>query len=227
MDRVSIRKDIPYKASKEAPYLMDIFTPAGAVTSEGFPAVILIHGSASAATRFKDSRAITSWGRLLAASGVAAVSFNWDCPRSSDVDDLLRRVRNDAKQLGIDRQRLCLFAFSGGASESVRAALRNGPNGVRCVVSYYGDMRRATREIAGVQSAKIPPVLVAKGGRDDLVPAEWIDGFVTRARDKGVSVTTLVHPSGAHAFDLHVDPQSREIVRQTVDFILNRIRNPN
>jgi len=64
--------------------------------------------------RMRSFGPLTSWARLLAASGMAAVVYGCETPER-DARAVLRRVRDDAGDLGLDPGRVGLFAASGNA----------------------------------------------------------------------------------------------------------------
>jgi len=85
----------------------------------------------------------TSYGRLLAASGFVAVTFNhgFSGPErlldaAADVDGAIAHVRANADELGIDPDRIALWAFSGGGP-FLSAAMRDRPPFVRALVAFY------------------------------------------------------------------------------------------
>jgi predicted esterase len=218
-EKVAIRRDLQYRGAENASHLLDVYLPAGNSPKGGHPSAILIHGSVTAKAHYKNTPQMVSWGRLLAASGVGAVTFNWDSPKSADVDAAIRYVRDHATGLGLDKRRVCLIAFSGGGSESIRVGLTDTSGTIRGVVSYYGDLRSVIPLLEPVSKTDIPPMLVALGQRDDIVPPSHTTGFVDAAKLKGALVTLLTHESGAHAFDLSQNARSREIVKQTVETV--------
>src|SRR6202023_1397053 len=122
MERVKAPKDIVYKQTDDPNMKMDVYTPAGLRPGEKRPAVIFLHGGAPARFRPKEWGFYQSWGRLAAASGMAAVTFTYRIafPAShlsesgGDVADAIAYVRANADGLGIDRDRLCLASFSAG-----------------------------------------------------------------------------------------------------------------
>src|SRR5260370_31441016 len=75
MDRVKVRKDIVYKKTDDPNMKMDVYTPPGLGPGEQRPAVILLHGGAPTRFQPKEWGFYQSWGRLVAASGMAAVTF--------------------------------------------------------------------------------------------------------------------------------------------------------
>src|SRR4030095_773821 len=76
MDRVKVRKDLVYQqgATANESLRFDVFLPEGNPPARAWPCVVLIHGGPiSPQTRPKDWPAFDSFGRALAASGLAAL----------------------------------------------------------------------------------------------------------------------------------------------------------
>jgi acetyl esterase/lipase len=101
MDRVSVKKDLVYKKIDDPDVKMDVYTPPGLAAGERRPAVVFIHGGAASRFQPKEWGVYQSWGRLAAASGMAAVIFTHrlSFPQTaildgaSDVADALSYVR--------------------------------------------------------------------------------------------------------------------------------------
>jgi len=232
MDQVAVRKDLPYKTTADGPLLFDIYHPAE--QSKAAPAVILIHGGPippNLLTNPKDWGLFQSFGRLLGASGLAAITFDHrffgldKAPEAmADIQDLFSHVVSNGKALGVDPARLCLWVFSGGGV-FLASFLRDTPARVRCLVAYYAVLHASTPQFsAAVQlaetSAPIPPVLIARAGRDLPQLNEGIDYFVQQALKKNVALDLLNHATGQHGFDGRDDDErTRDILRRTVEFI--------
>ena len=98
-----------------------------------------------------------------------------------------------------------------GVPYSVRAAFRGQPGYIRAAAFYYGPLNdgdesaqpnefSALDYLAGGQS--MPPIFIARAGRDRASINETIDHFVAEAGRRGAPVTLMVHENGRHAFDL-------------------------
>src|SRR2546428_10541786 len=117
MDQTDRLRDIPYKSLPSGRLLMDIYRPAGHEGS-ALPAVILVHGDGPPdwLKDIKDWGQYVSWGQLLAASGLATVTFNhrstegWTriADAASDVDDLIALVRAKASTWSINPDRVAI-----------------------------------------------------------------------------------------------------------------------
>ena len=253
MAGVGVRLDLTYRTLPDGEKLtLDVYDPAGfrpgEEGGERLPAVVLVHGEwpPHIIRHSKDLGVYVTWGQLLAASGVAAINFNHRATErmtrvadaASDVANLIGYVRFNAEELGIDENRLGVWAFSAGVPLGMWAAMRGLPEHVRAIVAYYGAMdldplsdvlegvpEETVREFSALTylreyGDRLPPTLIAKAGRDNPLLNESIDRYVEEARRLGARVELLEHPEGRHGFDtLNDDDRSREIIRRTLDFV--------
>ncbi len=246
MEKVTIKSDLKYTTADNPHLLMDVYTPPGLAKGERRPAVIFIHGSAGAEARAKDWGIYTSWGRLVAASGVVGVTFTHrlGSPKPflndavGDVEAAIKYVRANADSLGVDRDRLCLAAYSGGGP-LLSAAMRDRPPYVRCLVAFYAFLDVRQSEMHRPHETpetleRFSPVAQLSGGADGLAPVfiaragldqiptlnDSVDRFVREAVSKNAAVTLFNHPRGVHGFDNQTDDaRSREIIRAALDFM--------
>jgi acetyl esterase/lipase len=147
MAEAIVQKDITYKTVDGNELKLDVYYPSDYDGETRLPAVIFVHGDGP--TEFlkdaKDWAEYTSWGQLVAASGMIAVTFNHRSTEmltrlyeaASDVDDLIEFVRDDSRMLGVDANRLALWVCSAGGPLGLRSALKDNPAYIRCVVSYF------------------------------------------------------------------------------------------
>ncbi len=248
MDRVRVRKDLVYKKDGSVELKMDIATPEKQRPGETLPVVFFIHGGvpADVPVKPKDWGIYRSWGRLIAASGMAAVTFNhrvgFPDPNlaqgAADLTDAIAFVRGRAAEFGIDPERIALAAYSAGGP-LLAAPIREPKPYVRCLVAFYSfldlrpsalhrkflseeQVRQFSPAVALTESTgKLPPIFVARAGKDqipDLLPG--LDRFVAEALARNAPLVLYNQPDGEHGFDNQEgDPRSREIVREAVEFL--------
>jgi dienelactone hydrolase len=160
----------------------------------------------------KDWGVYEGYGALAAASGLVGVTFNHRYFRladletaAGDVAGAIAYARAHADELGLDPDRLCLWAFSGGGPLLTPFLEESRPY-LRCLVAYYAalDLRGLPRRV---------PFLVARAGLDGPGLNGSIDRFVREALAANVDLTLLNHPRGHHGFDTRDDdPRTRGIV---------------
>jgi acetyl esterase/lipase len=247
MDAVTVRRDLVYKTADGQPVHMDVYSPPG--PSRPRPAVILVHGGPTPRIGAKNMGVFVSYGEMLAASGFVAVAFDhrFLAPQrlaeaGEDVADLTSHVRAASTSLGVDPERLALWAFSGGGP-FLAAALRERPTWLRALVAYYAvldlqpppsgaesgvdaEVRRRFSAILALpdDARSAPPLLVARAGLDNSWLNDGIDRFVHAATAAGATLDLLNHPGGRHGFDiLDDDPRSRQVIRRTIDFLRDHL----
>jgi dienelactone hydrolase len=170
---------------------------------------------------------------LVAASGFIGITFNhrfhsWENLNQpqGDVADLIIHVRDHADSLGIDRDRIVVWAFSGGGP-FLSGFLRDRPAYLRCIVSYYAvmDLPETLREHSpvyhvGRAGSGTPPIFIARAGLDGPEINAGLDRFVQAALSKNVTIDLSNHSEGHHGFDIYDDNErSRQIIKRTVEFI--------
>jgi acetyl esterase/lipase len=253
MDRVKVVENLKYTKSDDPNVLMDIYVPPDLSENQKNPAVIFLHGGAKTDYTPKDWGVYTSWGRLIAASGFVGVTFTHrlEYPNASlekaaaDVRDAINYLRSNADKYHIDKERVCLIAYSAGGP-LLTLAMRGDMPFVRCLVGFYAFMDiqqsdyRKTEKPETVKSfspitylqtdaSKIPPMFLARAGHDEVpTMLDSIDRFVAEALSKNIALTLVNHPQGVHGFDnQNDDERSREIIRTAIEFIRVHLGNEN
>jgi acetyl esterase/lipase len=231
MADVKVREGLVYKTAEGSPLHFDLYAPAQA--SRASPAVILVHGGPIPILGARRWKVFESYGRILAASGMAGIAFDHRLlgvdrlrDSASDLADLVQHLRENAKALGVDQNRLALWTFSGGGW-LVSSALRERQRWWKLLVAYYGIMEpfgnsRGDTSLSpiaalGQDARNVPPIVLARAGRDDPGINATIDRFVTAANSAGATVDLFTHPTGRHSFDiLDANDRSRQIIQRTI-----------
>ena len=246
-EKAKVISDLNYTGT-DSPYRkMDVYVPAGIAKSERRPAVLFLHGGIGERFTPKDWGIYTSWGRLIAASNMVGVTFTHRLgfPRTlltegaSDVADALNYIRTNADSLNIDKDRICLIAFSAGGP-LLSMAMRDKPSYVRCLVAFYAFMDVQQSEfhrtsetpetvkkfsninyLTDGDASHIAPLFIARAGQDEIPTMnDSIDRFIREAISKNAAITVMNHPQGAHGFDnRNDDERSREIIQAAIAFM--------
>ena len=203
MDDVDVQKNVVYDGDRK----LDFYRPKGAGT---VPLVIFLNGVGVPV--LKDWGQYTSWPRLAAARGMAAISYETaGSDAAPQTDALLRYVQQHAAELKIDPKRIAIWSCS--SNSRLGSTLLASRDDFRAAVFYYGFMQTAPKNIT-------TPVLVARAGLDALQINQSIDRWVAQAVELEAPVTLVNYPEGLHGFELENDtPESRQIVTQTLDFL--------
>jgi hypothetical protein len=239
-DAVAIRSDLAFTAADRGLLTMDLYTPSRSTGGSPLPAVVVVVGYPDTGTRlgckFKEMAWSVGWGRLIAASGLAAVTYTNRAP-VADLGALLDHLQRAAASLGIDRNRIGLCAVSGHVPLAL-SLLMEASRRIRVALLSYGYMLDSmgsttvadasttfgfVNPCSGRSVADVPDdvrLFVARAGRDDAGLNGTIDRFVAAALARNLSLTLMNHADGPHAFDLFHDSETtREIIRQGLAFL--------
>ncbi len=240
MDQVPTRPNLAYETRAGESRTFDFYEPVAARERNRAPCVILIHGGPIPSNLFttpKEWGLFHSYGRLLGASGLAAMMFDHrffavDLIQQAigDIQDLLAHLSQHADALNIDPSRLCLWAFSGGGV-LLSPFLRECPAAIGCIVAYYAALASSTPAFSpaaqiSANTGRIPPLLIARAGLDLPAYHEATDEFIQQALKKNACLDVLNHATGQHAFDVRDDnARTRDILRRTIQFIQSHLSN--
>jgi hypothetical protein len=244
VDGVTVRRDVEYSLAGAGALTMDIYYPPEMKSGARIPAVVLVAGfpdpgfEAKVGCKFKEMGSSVSWGELTAASGLAAITYTNRTP-AADIYSLLEYLREHAASLGIDENRMGLWASSGNVPLALSVLMREGSGYLKCAVLCYGYMldsggATGVAEAArmwgfanpceGKSIADLPkelPLFIARAGQDAMPRLnESLDRFVTEALACNLPLTFANHPAGPHSFDLLDDSEtSRMVIGQILAFM--------
>ncbi len=238
MDAVTVRRDVPYHGE----LLLDAYYPRQAGDGERqagddtrLPAVILAAAFPDLGMQsrmgcgFRDMGWTVSWARLIAASGMVAITYTAHEP-VAHAAALLQYLRDNADALCIDTTRLGVLASSGHSP----LALSLLPNGIHCAALLYPYTLDLDGSTAVADNAKafgyanpgadVPagvPLFIARAGADQVPRLnEALDRFVAECLRRNVDLTLVNHAAAPHAFDLMDDSDAtREVVKRVLRFL--------
>ena len=245
VDAVTIRRDEPYRTTDAGSALsMDLYYPSNSKSGARTPAVIFVTGFSDIGAQkvlgctFKEMGAYISWGQLTAASGLVAITYTTTEP-ATDLHALLQYLQQHAAVLGIDENRIGVWAGSGHVPTALSVLMQPGQDYLKCAVLCYGYMldldgltsvADAARQMgfvnacAGKSVEDLPremPLFIARAGQDQMPGLnDALDRFMIKALTCNLPVTFVNHPRGPHAFDLLDDSEgSREIIKRILAFL--------
>jgi dienelactone hydrolase len=196
--------------------------PIWFLSTEKFPAVVLIHGSAGAIN-------VDRWARELNEIGVAAfivdsftgrgvvqtVTDQSQLPTLSMIIDAYRALALLATQTRIDASRIALIGFSKGGDVALHASLErfqrlhDAPSpGFAAYIAFYAPCE--TRYIDDDQVSD-RPIRLFHGAADDFVPLEPCTEYVKRLQSLKKDISLTTYEGARHAFDVSSFPSVQQI----------------
>lgn len=244
MDAVAIRRDVEYQATPAEVLTMDVYYPPDVASRPRTPAVVFVSGYSDLGfqkmlgCKLKEMGSYISWAQLAAATGLVAMTYTTREP-IADVQSFLQYIRQNAASLGIDENRIGLWACSGNVPMALSLLMQDSCDFLKCAVLCYGFMldvegfagvAEAARSFgfvnpcAGNSVNDLPqdlPLFIVRAGQDESPHLnESMDRFLTQALTRNLPITFVNHPAAPHAFDLtHDSETSREIIRQILGFM--------
>jgi acetyl esterase/lipase len=245
MERVVVHSNLTYTQVDDPLVRMDVYVPADVQADERRPIVMLIHGGVPASLPVKDMGAYRSWGRLIAAQGMVAVTFThrlrWPISQlnepAADVRAAIDFARANASKFNANPDRMCIAAYSAGGP-LLTVTLQDERRYVRCQLAIYPlvdvqgfgvtDEPKFALETY-IERPSFPPLFLARAGRDAIPTLnERLDAFIGSAIAANAPITLVNHPTGEHGFDVaNDDERSREIIRAALEFMKAHLNQVN
>jgi hypothetical protein len=241
---VTVRRDHEYRVVDARALTMDVYYPPNSTAGARRPAVIFVTGLPDSGAermvgcKLKEMGSYISWAELVATSGLVAITYA-NAEPAADAHEVLNHVRQNAAALGIDENRVGLWACSGSVPAALSMLMEDRGDYLKCAVLCYGYMldfdastgvADAARQFGfvnpcvGKSVTDLPhnrPLFIARAGQDKMPGLnEALDDFVFKALTCNLPVTVVNHSLGPHAFDLFDDSEiSREIIRRILLFM--------
>ena len=236
-EAVRVERDLVFMTAGGTTLKADIYLP----TSRGtYPVVVLVSGGAVG--DWRTAAFYTSFARVLAAEGLAAINYDKRLARdrnavpvaSDDTLALIDYLQSNAAKYGLDTSRLCTWHFSAGGT--VAGTMLGEKTPASCVVLTYamlslgeGDQdARLAPHSALVQARergdRLPPTLVVRAGRDAKPLNDSIDAFVATSLAKNAPVSLINYPAGDHGFEIRNDTEeTRRVIAQSIAWVKARL----
>lgn len=236
MDKVEVSRDVEYHVSSDGPLVMDVYHPLAASADTRAPVVVIVAGYRDVGVplllgcRFKEMEMIVSLGQLIAASGMAFVAYTTS-DQANDVFRVLDYLRSSGGALGIDSDRIGLWAQSGNVPTALTALMSPERRPVlKAAVLSNGFMLDANGMAVADAAraygfATVPlgksfddvpldvPLFIARSGLDQFAGLnDSLDAFVALAVKRNVPLTFVNHAGAAHAFELTHDSATTRLI---------------
>ena len=214
MANVQVRANVAYDGTRT----FDLYRPPNNATA--LPLVVFVNGVGL--RDLKDWGQYTSWPRLVATKGLAAIAYQTDSGTDAlaQTEALLRYVSEHAGELRVDPKRIALWACSANVRVATALLAARPADEFRAAALYYGSMTTPPKH------AELP-LLVARAGLDQTFLNRSIDAWVAEAVKLDAPLSFFNYPEGRHGFDLLDDTaESKRIVAATLDFLHQHLTAP-
>ena len=244
MNSVIAKKDIPYLKTSDSALKMDIYYPPKFDFKRKIPAIVFVFGYTNegqlktAKHQLRTWSPYTSWCKVIAASGMAAIVYETINPEN-DLKSLIQYINSNTDNLYIDVNKIGAYSCSANTPTEIAYILNDSTCIFKCAVVYYGiflttdfkyistidtlsqNMGFVTPRLSEPTSwnRKVPLMIVHAG--KDFVPHtdESLTGFLDKAINLKVPFTLVHFATGIHGFDIYADDkQIREIIKSTLEF---------
>lgn len=223
MEQVEVTRNVTYHEGLN----LDVYHPRG-TTEESAPAVVIVAGYPDVGVpmtlgcNFREMEFVVSLAQLIAASGIAAITYSTSAP-ARDAGLVVDFIARRGAELGIDPDRLGFWAASGNVPVALALLTERRP-GVRAAVlsnGYTFDAAgitavataaaayRFVNATAGKSVRDLPtdvPMFVVRCGRDENAGLnDALDRFVGDAVRENLPITFVNHATAPHGFEINVD----------------------
>jgi dipeptidyl aminopeptidase/acylaminoacyl peptidase len=244
MNDVITKKNIPYLKTSDSALKMDIYYPPKFDFNRKIPAIVFVFGYTNegqlktAKHQLRTWSPYTSWCKVVAASGMAAIVYETINPEN-DIKSLIQYINSNTDNLNIDVNKIGAYSCSANTPTEIAYVLNDSNCIFKCAVVYYGiflttdfkyistidtlsqNMGFVTPRLSEPTSwnRKVPLLIVHAG--KDFVPHtnESLTSFVEKAIVQNIPITLMIHSNGVHGFDIYTDNEStRQIIKNTLEF---------
>jgi len=244
MNDVIVKKDLPYLKTADSTLKMDIYYPPKFDFKRKIPAIVFVFGYTNegqlktAKHQLRTWSPYTSWCKVVAASGMAAVVYETMNPEN-DLKSLIQYINSNTDNLNIDVNKIGAYSCSANTPTEIAYILNDSNCIFKCAVVYYGiflttdfkyistidtlsqNMGFVTPRLFEPTSwNKKVPIMIVHAGKD-FVPNtdESLTGFLNKAVKQKVPFTLINYATGIHGFDVYSDNKEiREIIKTTLEF---------
>jgi len=202
------------------------------------PVIVLLHGggwnAGSPEWTYDDAKWYAGFGMVAIAGDYRLSDQKSVTPLEamSDARDLIRWVRQNAAELGIDPHRVAVYGISAGGHlaaasavfphreeskiSSVPDALILLSPAVSIVNDHWPEIllggRAKVKDISPAENItrQLPPIAIIEGAADTETPLPGVQKFCERAKQVGGTCELHVYPGVGHILSRNLDPHAQE-----------------
>lgn len=143
MNDVITKKNIPYLKTSDSVLKMDIYYPPKFDFKKKIPAIVFVFGYTNegqlktAKHQLRTWSPYTSWCKVVAASGMAAIVYETINPEN-DLKSLIQFISSSADNLNIDVNKIGAYSCSANTPTEIAYILNDSNSVFKCAVVYYG-----------------------------------------------------------------------------------------
>ena len=244
MNDVIAKKDIPYLKTSDTALNMDIYYPPKFDFKRNISAIIFITGIPDTSmvkltgNQFRKYGQYTSWCKIVAASGMAAIVYETIDPKNNLIS-LIEYIKSEHTNLSINDNSIGAFVCSGNTPTGVSYILSSSSI-FSCAVLYYGFfLSEDVENLAAIESMfkqmgfqKPPilpdsnnwksdvPLLIVRSGQDNIPNLnQSMQNFLDKAIKQNLPITLINYSEGLHGFEIYNDNETtRQIIKNTLAF---------
>jgi hypothetical protein len=188
---------------------MDVYRPANA--ARPLPALIFFNIATGAQ---RSNPFYKAWAEIAASKNLIAILPDLGGETfEKDLDALLAHLAKNAGALGIDGDRLALYAGSGNVYRALPLVQNPNQTAIKSAVMYYGSAQVTTfrRDL---------PMMIVRAGLDRPPLNRDLSALAAAAVNQNAPVTLVNHAAGHHAFEIvDDDDMTREVIDRTIAFV--------
>ncbi len=204
-------RNVRYASFAGHDVVLDWYRSPHASASKRLPAIILLSTLADRSQR--DHALYLGWAALATARGMVAVLPDAAPDFDAGFDALLEHLREHAAEMGVDAERIGVYAASANVSRAMPAVADGRRDLVRAAAFFYGysDSMVFRRDL---------PVLLVRAGLDRPGMNENLGRVLSEAVAANAPFTLLNLPAAHHGFELLDDDLvSREATERAMDWL--------
>jgi len=244
MENAQVKYDIAYVEEGDSSLVMDIYYPAEFDFNSKIPVIVIAFGYSGSAQQkligkpFMKWKWYTSWCKLIAAKGMAAIVYETTSPKE-DLNSIQNYLVANASKLNIDLNKVGLFSISGNASVALEAIMEKENNFYKCGALYYpfivsndSELMKAAVSVSteyGFSLVQLPernkwqdntPLFIVQAGKDKINRIKELLGeFIHDAHKVNMPLTFVNYKDGIHGFDVFQNSNlTKKIIEDTLDF---------